>query len=42
MDTNVMMVCECDTGWNVEEDGYKCYDDYQFNIGWVWFISSGY
>ena len=25
MDKNVMMDCECDTGWNVEEDGYKCY-----------------
>ena len=21
-----MMDCECDTGWNVEEDGYECYD----------------
>ena len=21
-----MMDCECDAGWNVEEDGYECYD----------------
>ena len=27
MDTNVMMDCECYTGWNVEEDGYECYDE---------------
>ena len=26
MDTNAMIDCECDTGWNVEEDGNKCYD----------------
>ena len=26
MDTNVMMDYEFDTGWNVEKDGYKCYD----------------
>ena len=26
MDTNVMMDCECDTGWNFEDDGYKFYD----------------
>ena len=26
MDMNVMMDCECDTGWNVEENGYECYD----------------
>ena len=26
MDTNVMMDCECDSGWNVEDDGYECYD----------------
>ena len=25
-DMNVMMDCECDTGWNVEENGYECYD----------------
>ena len=27
MDSNVMMDCKCDTGWNVEEDGYECYDE---------------
>ena len=26
MDMNVMMDCECDTGLNVEENGYECYD----------------
>ena len=26
MDMNVMMDCECDTGWNVEENEYECYD----------------
>jgi len=26
MDMNVMMDCECDAGWNVEENGYECYD----------------
>ena len=26
MDTNVMMDYEFDIGWNVEKDGYECYD----------------
>ena len=26
MYTNVMMDYEFDTGWNVEKDGYECYD----------------
>ena len=26
MDTNVMMDYELDIGWNVEKDGYECYD----------------
>ena len=26
MDTSVMMDYEFDIGWNVEKDGYKCYD----------------
>ena len=26
MDTNVVMDYEFDIGWNVEKDGYKCYD----------------
>ena len=25
MDTNLMMDYLFDTGWNVENDGYKCY-----------------
>ena len=44
MDTNVMMDYEFDTGWNVEKDGYECYDGlWIWFIGWVWlFIWSGY
>ena len=26
MDPNVMMDYEFDIGWNVEKDGYECYD----------------
>ncbi len=26
MDTNVVMDYEFDIGWNVEKDGYECYD----------------
>ena len=26
MDTNIMMDYEFDIGWNVEKDGYECYD----------------
>ena len=26
IDTNVMMDYEFDIGWNVEKDGYECYD----------------
>ena len=26
MDTNVKMDQEFDIGWNVEKDGYECYD----------------
>ena len=26
LDANVMMDYEFDIGWNVEKDGYKCYD----------------
>ena len=31
MDTNVMMNFEFDIGWNVEKDGYECYDGL-----WTW------
>ena len=27
MDTNVLIDYEFDTGWNVEKDGYECYDE---------------
>ena len=32
MDTNVMMDYEFDIGWNVEKDGYECYDGL-----WIWY-----
>ena len=39
MDLNVMIDYECDTGWNVEEDGYKwiqigfdCLSDLDTNV----------
>ena len=40
MDTNVMMDCECDTGWNFEDDGYKFYDGLSiwYRLGLIYLI----
>ena len=40
MDTNVMMVCESDAGWNVEKDGYECYDGLSiwYRLGLIYLI----
>ena len=44
MDTNVMMDYEFDIGWNVEMDGYKCYDGLSilyrlgFDVYLIWIL----
>ena len=40
MDTNVMMDYEFDTGWNVEKDGYECYDGLSiwYRLGLIYLI----